>query len=110
LKRVQAVLNGHNQPRYKKREIPFRGLLTCAHGLPKSRSRNTITIRSGSKGKCELPYLREEKLSKRLGQILKDIHIPDDVLIQLEDSLTDTERRSQSEKKEQQGQRQKRSL
>jgi len=55
--------------------------------LLKSRSRNIYYRCSSSKGKCELPYLREEELSERLGQVLKDIHIPDNVLAQLENSL-----------------------
>ena len=42
---------------------------------------------TGYRGKCQLPYTREEVLGERLGQILKDIHIPDDVLVQLQDSL-----------------------
>ena len=43
---------------------------------------------SGYRGKCALPYFREEeKLGNRLGQILKDIHIPDNVLEQLRQSL-----------------------
>ena len=28
---VQAVLHGHNKPKYSKHEIAFRGMLTCAH-------------------------------------------------------------------------------
>lgn len=28
--RCQAVLHGHNKPRYKKHSFPFRGLATCA--------------------------------------------------------------------------------
>jgi site-specific DNA recombinase len=28
---VQAVLTGHNRPKYSKREIAFRGLMNCAH-------------------------------------------------------------------------------
>jgi len=34
-----------------------------------------------------LPYLREDELGDRLGRILKDIHIPDTVLAQLQESL-----------------------
>jgi len=42
---------------------------------------------TGYRGKCALPYFREEELGDRLGQVLKDIHIPDDVLAQLLQSL-----------------------
>ncbi len=56
---------------------------------------------TGYRGKCALPYFREEELGNRLGQILKDIHIPDDVLELLRQSLLHdndcAEARSQSE-------------
>jgi len=105
--RVQAVLDGHNRPHYQKHDFPFRGLLICAHDdcmltAEIKKKKYTYYHCTGSKGKCELPYLREEELSERLGQVLKDIHIPDDVLVQLENSLTHDERRSQAEKKQQQ--------
>ncbi len=57
---------------------------------------------TGSKGRCELPYIREEELAERLGQVLQDIHIPDDVLRQLQTSLTEKQQNSQTEKKAQQ--------
>jgi len=42
---------------------------------------------TGYRGKCQLPYFREEEIGNRLGEILKNIHIPDDILAQLEHSL-----------------------
>jgi hypothetical protein len=33
------------------------------------------------------PYFREEELGGRLGQILKDIHIPDQALLQIIEAL-----------------------
>lgn len=42
---------------------------------------------TGYRGKCELPYMREESLGERLGQILKNIYIPDEVLTQLKQPL-----------------------
>jgi site-specific DNA recombinase len=38
---------------------------------------------TGSRGKRELPYFREEELGDRFGQILKDIRIPDGIVSQL---------------------------
>lgn len=35
-----------------------------------------------------MPFVREEKVSKSLGQILQDIYIPDDALAQLQACLT----------------------
>jgi site-specific DNA recombinase len=68
------------------------GVLTCAYDNCKvtaeiKRRRYTYYHCTGYRGKCGLPYIREEELGDRLGQILKDIHIPDDILAQLQESL-----------------------
>jgi site-specific DNA recombinase len=104
---AQAILDGHNRPHYQKHIFAFRGLLTCAFDdcmmtAEMKKKKYTYYRCTGSKGKCDLPYIREEELGERLGQILKDIHIPDDVLAQLEASLSDNEKHSQAEKKAQQ--------
>src|SRR5439155_13866901 len=54
------------------------------------------------RGKCDLPYFREEELGDRLGKILQDIHIPDAVLMQLQESLLADSGRDE-EIREQQG-------
>jgi site-specific DNA recombinase len=41
----------------------------------------------GTGKRSALPYFREEALGDRLARVLKDIHIPDDVLAQLRQSL-----------------------
>src|SRR5882724_6257448 len=46
--------------------------------------------------------VREEELGARLGQTLQDIHIPDDVLTQLQKSLGDAEKNLRQDKKQQQ--------
>jgi site-specific DNA recombinase len=56
---------------------------------------------TGFRGKCELPYFREEELGDRLGQILKDIHIPDAVLAQLQESLLNDKSREEDTRKQQ---------
>jgi hypothetical protein len=54
-----------------------------------------------------LPYFREEVIAERLGQVLQAIHVPDDVLAQLEESLLsdktheETLRKRQAERIEQ---------
>jgi len=67
-------------------------LLICAYDSCKV----TAEIKKGKytyyrctqfRGKCELPYIREEKLGDRLGEILRDIHIPDAILAQLQKSF-----------------------
>jgi site-specific DNA recombinase len=89
---VQVVFRGHNQPKYQKREFAFGGLLQCAYDnctVTAEIKKNCYTYYhcTGYRGKCALPYFQEEELGNRLGQILKDIHIPDDILAQLEQSL-----------------------
>jgi hypothetical protein len=85
---VQAVFRGHNKPKYKKHSFPYRGLLHCAHDgclvTAEIKKERYVYYRcTGHRGKCELPYIREEALGDRLGQILKNIHIPDAILAQL---------------------------
>jgi hypothetical protein len=103
---VQAVFQGRNKPKYRRHHFAFRGLLTCAydHCLVTAeikKEKYTYYRCTGFRGKCELPYFREEDLGNRLGQILKDIHIPDHVLAQLEDSLMNDKGREESLRKEQ---------
>src|SRR5437667_9371911 len=52
---------------------------------------------TGYRGKCDLPYMREEVMGERLGQILKNIQIPDDILRQLQDSLRQDSKQIQEE-------------
>jgi site-specific DNA recombinase len=89
---VQDVFRGRNKPKYRKHEFAFRGLLSCAYDNSKvtaeiKKGRYTYYRCTGYRGKCDLPYFREEELGDRLGQVLRDIHIPDVVLGQLERSL-----------------------
>jgi site-specific DNA recombinase len=91
---VQAMFRGRNKPKFRNREFAFRGLLTCAYDncrvtAEMKKGRYTYYRCTGFRGKCDLPYFREEVLGDRLGQILRDIHIPDEVLGQLEQSLLD---------------------
>jgi site-specific DNA recombinase len=91
---LRAVFRSRNKPqgRYGTLEFPYRGLLTCAYDncmitAEIKKNRYTYYRCTGYRGKCALPYLREEALSDRLGQILRDIHIPDRILDQLQKSL-----------------------
>jgi site-specific DNA recombinase len=89
---VQSVFHGRNKPRYRKHDFAFRGLLTCAYDdcmvtAEIKKQKYTYYRCTGSRGKCELPYFREEELGNLLGEILKDIYIPDRVVSQLSKSL-----------------------
>lgn len=56
---------------------------------------------TGSRGKCALPYFKEAVIGDRLGQILQDIHIPDDILAQLQESLLHNKSRAEEIRKDQ---------
>jgi site-specific DNA recombinase len=106
---VQAVFRSHNKPKLSPRNFPYRGLLTCAYDNCKvtaeiKKERYTYYRCTGFRGKCDLPYFREEVLGDRLGQILRDIHIPDAVLAQLQESLLNDKGR-EGEIRRQQGER-----
>ncbi len=104
--RVQDVLDGHNKPRYQKHEFAFGGLLFCAHDncmvtAEFKKQKYTYYRCSGYRGKCDLPRMREAELGQRLGEVLKNIHIPDDVLAQIEKKLTEDHSSGENSKKEQ---------
>jgi site-specific DNA recombinase len=103
---VQAMFRGRNKPKYRKNEFAYRGLLTCAYDNSKvtaemKKGRYTYYRCTGFRGKCDLPYFREEELGDRLGQILRDIHIPDAILGQLERSLLNDKGREEATRRQQ---------
>jgi site-specific DNA recombinase len=82
---VQDVLQGHNRPKYRKHQFAFGGLLTCAFdGLTVTaevkKAKYIYYHCTQCKGKCSLPYMKEELLGRQLGDVLKNIYIPDPVL------------------------------
>jgi site-specific DNA recombinase len=90
--RVQGVLRGHNKPKYGKQEIAFRGLLRCAHDncaiTAECKKGTYVYYRcTGYRGKCATPRFTESEMAEKLGVVLKDIHIPDVILTQLQESL-----------------------
>jgi site-specific DNA recombinase len=106
---VQIIFQGRNKPRYQKHDFAFRGLLACAYDqclvtAEIKKGKYTYYRCTGSRGKCELPYFREDDLGNRLGQILKDIHVPDHVLSQLSESLL-SEKGRETELQQEQTQR-----
>ena len=81
---AQSVLHGHNAPKYGKHEIAFRGMLTCAHDnctvTAELKKNKYVYYRcSGYRGKCALPRFREQQISERLGHVLQDVCIPEEV-------------------------------
>ena len=89
---MQAVFSSHNRPKHRKHEFAFSGLLTCAYDgclvtAEIKRGKYTYYHCTGHRGKCALPYFREEELGERLGAVVKGIQIPDGVLKQLVQAL-----------------------
>jgi site-specific DNA recombinase len=106
---VQAVFRGHHKTKYRKHNFAFSGLLRCAYDdcmvtTEIQKNRYTYYRCTGFRGKCELPYFREGEIASRLGKVLEDIHIPDDVLKQLEKSLL-TDKGRDAALRKQQGER-----
>jgi site-specific DNA recombinase len=106
---VQEEFRGHHKPKYRKHDFAFRGVLACAYDnclvtAERKKGKYTYYHCTGYRGPCELPYFREEDLADRLGGILKDIYIPDDVLTQLEKSMV-TDKTAQERVLRQQGER-----
>ncbi len=90
--RAQAVLSGHNKPKYGKHEIAFRGMLTCAHDdcmvTAELKKNKYVYYRcTGHRGKCALPRFREEEIAQRMGHVLRDVSIPEDVVRSISESL-----------------------
>jgi site-specific DNA recombinase len=104
--RVQDVLDGHNKPKYQKHDFAFGGLLTCAYDdcmvtAEFKKQKYTYYRCTGYKGKCDLPRMTEAQLGQRLSQVLKNIHIPDDALAQIEKHMTDGHANGEATKKQQ---------
>jgi len=92
ISRVRAVLSDNARPRKQKHEFAFSGLLRCAYDkcavtAEFKKQKYTYYRCTGYRGKCDLPYFREEVMAERLGRVLQAIHIPDDVLAQLAESM-----------------------
>jgi site-specific DNA recombinase len=88
---VQNVMHRRSQPRQYKHHFAFGGLLRCAYDdcriTAQLQKKYTYYNCSGYRGKCSLPYFREEDLAERLGAILKGLYVPDEVLFQLAQSM-----------------------
>ena len=89
---VHAILHGYNKPKYRKHDIAFRGMLTCAHDgctvTAELKKNMYVYYRcSGGRGPCVLPRFREEQIAERLGYVLRDVNIPQEVAERITASL-----------------------
>ncbi len=90
--RAQAVLTGYKRPKYRKQDIAFRGMLTCAHDnctvTAELKKNKYVYYRcTGYRGKCGLPRFREQEIAERLGHVLRDVSIPEEIVESISVSL-----------------------
>ena len=94
---VQAILVGHNRLKYSKREVALRGLMTCAYDgcmlTGDVQKKKYVYYRcTGHRGKCDLPRFREEDIITRLGDPLKNLHVPSEIVSQIVARLREDQR------------------
>jgi site-specific DNA recombinase len=103
--RVQRVFAGHNKPKYRKHAFAFAGLLTCAHDgctvtTELHKGKYVYYRCSYGRGKCALPYMREQQVSDRLGEVLKDIQVPEEIVQAIVQSIASGQCRTKAERQE----------
>ncbi len=91
-RRVQDVFAGRNKPKYRKHDFAFRGLLVCAHDgctvtTERHKGKYDYYRCSHGRGKCDLPYMPESKVSGLLGELLKGIQVPENIARQIVASI-----------------------
>ncbi|MDP2933807.1 MAG: recombinase family protein, partial [bacterium] len=82
--KVQAALARNGKPnKYKKHKFPLLGLAVCAScgcSITAERQKGHHYYRcTKKKGKCPEPYVREEKLSEQISQIISNVALPTDI-------------------------------
>jgi site-specific DNA recombinase len=104
--RVQGVLRGYSKPKHHGQKFAFSGLLRCAY----HNCMVTAEIKKGKyiyyhctgyRGKCLLPYFREEELSDRLASVFRDIRVPDNILNVLQEAFLQDQFRVNRQRQEQ---------
>jgi site-specific DNA recombinase len=104
--RVQNTFAGRNKPKYRKHNFAFAGLLTCAHDgctvtTELQKGKYVYYRCSHGRGKCELPYMREQDVSDRLSELLKQIYVPETIAHTIVDSLQGDLNSSEQKRQEQ---------
>jgi site-specific DNA recombinase len=90
--RAQDVFAGRNKPRYRKHDFAFAGLLRCAHDgctvtTERQKGKYVYYRCSHGRGRCGLPYMREQDVSERMGELLKGIYVPEKIARSILDQL-----------------------
>ena len=104
--RVKEVFAGHHKPKYRKHNFAFAGLLRCAHDgctvtTERQKGKYVYYRCSQGRGKCPLPYMREEFVSDQLGELLKNIYVPERIAHKIVGSLRASHERTERQKQEQ---------
>jgi site-specific DNA recombinase len=102
---VQDVFAGRHKTRHRKHNFAFAGLLRCAHDgctvtTELQKGRYVYYRCSHGRGKCSLPYMREQGLSDHLGDLLKGIYVPEGIAEQIVGSLERDRERSETQRQE----------
>ena len=102
---VQDVFASRNKPKHRKHAFAFGGLLRCAHDgctvtAELQKGKYVYYRCSHGRGKCSLPYMREQDVSDRLGQVLKDIYVPETIADTIVASLQANNARTESERQQ----------
>ena len=94
---TQRAFAAHNKPKYTKKRLPFAGLLTC--GIcgcsitgEKQKGKYIYYRCTGYKGKCGNGYIRQEELEEKLAEVVKKIHIDEDVVELVKGALMESHR------------------
>ena len=89
---VQEVFASFNKPKYRKHGFAFAGLLNCAKDgctvtAELHKGKYTYYRCSHGRGSCDTPYMKEETISEKLGEILKDIYVPENIAQAIVESI-----------------------
>lgn len=100
---VQGIFRGRNKAKLRKHNFAFAGLLKCAHDgctvtAEMQKGKYVYYRCSHGRGKCSLPYMREQEISDRMGELLKQIYIPETIAHTIVASLQAENARSQEER------------
>ncbi len=92
---VQAMFNAQNKPKQTKRNFAYTGLMVCG----KCGCAITAEIKkdkyiyyhcTGFRGKCGNTYIREEELSNKFAEIVKNIQISEDLFGLIKNTLLES--------------------
>jgi site-specific DNA recombinase len=102
--RAQDAFAGRNKPKYRKHEFAFAGLMRCAHcgctvTTELQKGKYIYYRSSGGRGKCPLPYMREQDVANLLGEVLKSIYVPEAIASRIVGSLRADLDRSEHQRK-----------